>query len=588
MILPATERQSHCTAPTCWLKLAVLLSLLPAALPAKAQEEPPGDPALRRELAQLLEAGEAERAIERVQAALLQSPDDPAIRHEYVTFHLALARNWLSQQRFDNCLAAIGAILAVEPNHQAALHMRARILAAREKAGTQSAEITQLLRLELYESALERVREVRALRPDMGPTLAAIERAAWRGAADDHYVAGNFREAFALYEHVLSLSGEVSPALRSRWSIALALALLESSFGEPADALTRLLARAKDMLPASEHVVVFQAITGLIAEHAGRYLDAGQAYAEALETEWKLPPADRRQAMVIGLREQLAERLHALYTETRTRDREGPWRIVLPDLWKQRRTAHFDVYASNDLVAQRVAEAAELHFAGLSNWLALDSARSWAPRCELRIHPTLEALQQATGTQGMTRAATQTRFQGDRVLLRRISLFQDDPWLLAATLPHELTHVLLSEAYLGAEFPPALETGLALQTEPPARQLQFRRLLTPPAPSPAQLLGMTQIPAEQLPFYAHADALTSWLLHQAAATTRDRSERSPIAIVLDTFKDGYALDWWKKLGWQTEAAMRAEWGAWYEARRNPPRMPLMMLAKPVPDTPEGQ
>ena len=38
--------------------------------------------------------------------------------------------------------------------------------------------------------------------------------------------------------------------------------------------------------------------------------------------------------------------------------------------------------------------------------------------------------------------------------------------------------------------------------------------------------------------------------------------------------------WWKTLGWESEQALRRDWAGWYETRRQPPRMPLMILADP--------
>jgi tetratricopeptide (TPR) repeat protein len=581
MILAMTKRQSHCTAFSCRLKHAILLLLVATAPPAVAQQQP-GNPALRREITALLESGRPEDAIERVQAALRRAPDDASVRHEYVTLHLALARNWLSQRRFDDCLAAVAAILAVQPQHEAARSIQREVVAARQRAAQQTPEIDRLLRVELFETAVERIRETKALRPDLAATLAARERSAYLGAADDHFLARNFNEAFALYEHVLSATADPSPDASLRWSLSLALALLESDSGETFEpgATERLLARVADVPPPARNALVARAIEGLLTERAGQHLDAGRAYAQALGVPWQLPPADQRRLMAVRLRQQVAERLRALYDTTCARPRGGAWRIALPDVWKHRQTEHFDVYARNDLVAERVAEAADFHFAGLSTWLEAAPTGQWEPRCELRVHATLEELHQATGADGVTHALTQTRVQGDRVLLRRMNLFQKDPWLLGSTLPHELTHLLLADAHRDAKLPLALDEGLALQAEPPARRLQFRRLLRAHGPSPTDLLTATGIPADQLTFYARCDALTSLLLHQAGRTSALSSGRSPISVVVRTFHTGYTPEWWRTLGWESEQALLKDWAAWYAARRNPPRMPLMILAQP--------
>jgi len=590
MILPVTGRQSYCTAPICRLKHPILLLLTAMVSLAYAWQDQPGNAALRRELTQLIESGETEQAVARVQAALRRNPDDPAVRHEYVTLHLALARDWLSQRRLDDCLTAVGAVLAVEPGHSAALEIRAEVLAARERAARQTPEIDRLLRLELFESALERIGEVKALRPDLAKSLAGRERVAWRGAADDHYFASNFNEAFALYEHLQSLSEENPREVSARWLIALALALSQQDPSHPLDrdACQRLRERAIAVLSEAEQPLAGHAIDGLLAEQAGQQRAAGRSYAAALGIAWQLPPADERLAAVAHLRRQVMQRLQAVHDADFVRRRDGAWEIVLPDVWKQRRTEHFDVYARNDLVAERVAEAAEFHFSGLRDWLGIAATDAWEPPCELRVHATTQDLHEATQTIGVTRALTEMRVQGERVLLRRTNLCQDDPWLLSSALPHELTHILLADAYRGGALPLAVDEGLALQSEPPARRMQSRRLLGRSVPDPTDLLTTTQHPLDRSAFCAECDALVGLLLQQAATISSAAAPGRPITRVLETFRNGCVPKWWQPLGWKSESASLQDWAAWHEARRDPPRMPLMILARPSEPVPSTQ
>jgi tetratricopeptide (TPR) repeat protein len=584
----------HCTVD-CWpLKLLLGLYVLVSA-GAYAQQRPPsGDPTLRAELTGLLQSGSVDQAVRRAQEALQAAPQNAAVRHEYVNLHLALAREWLVERRFDDCLTALEAVLAVEPAHAEAVELRRQILDAREQAGQQVGEVQRLLRLELFDAALERIKEIRLLRPDLGAALASSEQAAWLGAADDHYLAQNFNEAFALYEHVLTADREAASDVRSRWALSLGLALAESDFSQPidADAVDRLLARATAVLSGGDEPVVERVIVGLLAEKAGQVLDAGRAYAQALGEAWELPPADQRRATVERLRRAAGDRLRTMWAATRTQRRSGAWLMALPETWKRRQTAHFDVYARNDLIAEHVAEAAEFHFAGICGWLGVSASPTWQPRCELRVHASGLELQQAAGTRGKTRALSRTRRQGERVLLRRMDLLQGDPLLLSSTLPNELTHLLLTDAYRDAKLPLAIVEGLALQAEPPARRLLFRRLLGPVAPDPDALLATERLPDEkQLQFYAQADALTSWLLHQMgrrmksdAAARESRLTQpchptsQPIAGVIEAFRGGHTAQWWQAFGWEDEEAMRSAWAAWHAARRNPPRMPLMILA----------
>jgi hypothetical protein len=301
------------------------------------------------------------------------------------------------------------------------------------------------------------------------------------------------------------------------------------------------------------------------------------------------------------LRDDVAKRLEAMYESTRTRPREGAWLMVLPDVWKQRQTAHFHVYARNDLVAERVAEAAEFHLAGIARWLGVPAAQPGQPRWEVRVHAELSDLQRAADTPARARAASRTRSQGQRLLLRRLDLFQADPFLLSGTLPNEITHALLTDAY-GDEGPPlAIVEGLALQAEPPARRLLLRRLLGQTAPDADALLATERLPDDdEMRFYAHADALTGLLLHRmgrrlTGGTADAESPRSSqpgvpgqaIAGALAALRGGHRPDWWEAFGWNDRHAMQSAWEAWHAARRNPPRMPLMILTGPSPEDPHN-
>lgn len=615
-----TSVPPHSTVPTGTLKSLAALLL---AATACAQTADPGrdGTGLREEITKLVASGQLEQAIHRAQQALREAPHDPGVRQEYVSFHLALAQLWLRQHRYEACTAALEAILAVEPRHPQATRLQGEIRAARERAGQQAEEIDCLLRLELFEAALEQIRGVKALRPDLAEALRDGERAAWLGAADDHYLARNFNEAFALYENLLAGHPEAGAAIHSRWAVSLALALAESDSAEPTDpnAAGRLLARAKGVLRKTNEPVLWRIIGGLLAERAGHLTDAGRTYAEAIGEPWELPPADQRRARVRQLREHAVIRARGLYRETPVARREGVWAIALPEVWKHRRTPHFDVYARNDLIAARVAEAVEYHFAGIGTWLGLvregtlAPAEEWEPRGEIRVHATLAELQQATGAKGITYAVSHTRLQGGRILLRKLHAFQADPWLLSSTLPHELTHLLIADAQRCEKgfsqqpdsrtsgqpgLPLAIDEGLALQAEPPSRRLMYRRLLDPRPPAPAALLAATQVPADVEGFYAEASALTTWLLHRAAQQAGAREElpppaagaakgalhqreRLPVSELRHTFRAGAPGEWWRTFGLESEAELATAWSACYAARRAPHRMPLMILVEPA-------
>ncbi|MFH1747720.1 MAG: hypothetical protein ABIG44_11850 [Planctomycetota bacterium] len=586
MTLIRLRQNYYFTTRTILLKLLILTIMVP---PANGQTSR-NAPELRGELTRLLRTGNSSAAVKRAQQALRENPDNPEIRREYANLHVALAEYWLAASDFEASLTALSAALAVEPRHEAAKTLQVEIEAARQRAAQAIPEIGHLLQLELFESARRRLQEIMSLRPDLAEQLVAEQRAAWLGTADDHYLARNFQEAFALYEHLLQLEPEAPADVCSRWALSLALALAESDFSQPLERSTanRLLARAIDVLDHTNEPIIGLVIGGLLAERSGQLIDAGRTYAEALGVSWDLPPIDQRRARVVALRNKAIQRIRALYGGTPTQRRSGAWAIVLPDMWKKHSTSHFDVFARNDLVATRVAEALEYHYDRLAEWLDIAPATVWEPRLEVRVHACQEDLHVATGTTGITSAVSHTRLQGQRVLLRKLEVFQADPWLLSATLPHELTHALIADARRHAMPPLAIDEGLALHTEPAARRLMYRRLIGEPRPRPRQLLMATAVPAEQDLFYAQSDALTGWLLDRCEAHYKNATA---VSSLLGLFQPDKTSQWWRDLGWETEAAMRRDWREWLAGRADPVRMPLMILAESTreaePDAPRA-
>ncbi|MEW6251719.1 MAG: tetratricopeptide repeat protein [Planctomycetota bacterium] len=561
---------------------------------------------LANELIELLAAGKTDEAIRQAQAALREQRGDPDARRAYVSLHLALARHWLEAGRVDDAEAALAAVRGVEPDNPTAARVLGELAAARARAPQQLVEVDRLLRLELFEPALDRLREIQALRPAAAAEAKTRELAALRGAADDHYLARNFSEAFALYEDVLARDPQAPPGAHSRWAVALTLAIAESDFARPveADAAGRLLARAIDVLRRTDEPILGVILGGLLAEQAGEYTDAGRQYAEALGVNWSLPPLPQRRERVRELRTRAVEQARALHRDIPVARRAGFWAVV-PEGWKHRQTPHFDVYARNDLVAARVAEAAEHHCAGITAWLGAAPPETWRPRCELRVHATRDELHAATGTSGITFAVSRTRVQGATVLLRKLDVFQTDPWLLSSTLPHELTHLILAAWPTRLALPLAVEEGLSLQAEPPARRLMYRRLLgraTAP-PDLDKLPVVAQAPADVERFYAEAGALTAWLLDRVSAAGPPRHNAtaqprtSPAASgpaqaaaagpsgaparVLAEFGAGWPDRWWRPLGFESDAAALADWAWWCAARGKPPRLPLMILVEPA-------
>lgn len=574
----SAARLKRRTGPGFIVLAAALAQAGAAAQPGAApQADPAAVAVLREEVLRLLKQSGPEAAIGRLQAALRDVRDDPAVRAEYVDLHVSLGRMWLGERRFDLAEAALRAALGVDGGQAEAAELVGLIEAARVAAGKRLDEVDRLVSLELFDAALDALSEIEALRSDLAKEVASRRGTAWLGAADDHYLAGNFNEAFALYERLLA-SGGGGMDVCSRWAISLSLALSEADFSAPADreGCGRLLARAIDVLKQTREPVVGQIIGGLLAERAGQLAEAGRTYCEALGEGWALPPAARRRHVVAELRRRCVRVAQELYEGTPPRRREGLWRSALAGEWKRAASPHFVVEARSEWIAQRVAEAGEHHFSRLVEWMGVEAV-DWGDAVQVRVHESLERLHEATQTGGATRAVSRTRVVDSRPAQRSIELYQGDPWLLSGTLPHELAHLVFAERLRGEAVegrplsPPclALDEGLAVQVEPPARRLRYRRIAPRDAGEVDGLLSAATAGDDPPLFYARSAGLVEMVVRRGGVD----------AVVREAL--GPAGETWRRLGFDDAGAMQREWRAWYADYRRPARLPLMILAEPA-------
>lgn len=136
-------------------------------------------------------------------------------------------------------------------------------------------------------------------------------------------------------------------------------------------------------------------------------------------------------------------------------------------------TANFRIYGiggSND--AARIASDLEsLRSRLVRTWLGEKQLPAWSPKCELRIHTTANAYAQAVGQdQFATVGASRVDLTGRRVSLRRIDVRADQAGWFAAALPHELTHVIMTDEFLGSELPNWADEGMAVLADSPRKQ----------------------------------------------------------------------------------------------------------------------
>jgi hypothetical protein len=94
----------------------------------------------------------------------------------------------------------------------------------------------------------------------------------------------------------------------------------------------------------------------------------------------------------------------------------------------------------------------------------------WPARCYVVIHPSTASYLREVGADGSkTLGSSLTRTDDGRVISRRIDLRGDVAEPMRAALPHEVTHVVLADAFASDELPRWADEGMAMLSDPPEK-----------------------------------------------------------------------------------------------------------------------
>jgi hypothetical protein len=222
--------------------------------------------------------------------------------------------------------------------------------------------------------------------------------------------------------------------------------------------------------------------------------------------------------------------------------RESGWDVADSD--------HFRVYHTGERpLARKAAVAAEQARArALRRWFA-DDCNGWDQRGEILIFPTARAYSDATGVSTRSPGHSEIRADGSRVVLRRIHLHADEPAMVEAILPHEVTHAVLAGQFGDHPVPRWADEGMAVLDEPQERIDRHLNALSRQRDqgllfSARELIGMKDYPEpRRIPaFYAQSVSLAEFL-----AETKD--SRTVARFIRDGLRDGFETSLQRNYGW---------------------------------------
>ncbi len=256
--------------------------------------------------------------------------------------------------------------------------------------------------------------------------------------------------------------------------------------------------------------------------------------------------------------------------------------------WQVHETASFRIYHRDPELAERAATVAEAtRSAQCKRWGSPAAGSAWSPRCELYLYPDGRSYAEATGQPEASPGISSMANNGERVLSRRMSLRADNPRLLTATLPHEVTHIVMADLFVARMIPRWADEGIAVLAEPASEQHRRQADLKGPLDG-GRVFDLGRLMSMDYPepkdwrlFYAQSVSLTRYLVDQGPPErfiqfVRDSQRLGAEAALRDVYQIDSLAALQERLGGICPKSRLREPGdgpGWRgEGRRGPPRL----------------
>ncbi len=230
--------------------------------------------------------------------------------------------------------------------------------------------------------------------------------------------------------------------------------------------------------------------------------------------------------------------------------------------WQVLNSTNFRVFHVDPALAEKVAGIAEAtRTSQLQRWTATDPANRWFPVCEIYLYPSAREFSERTGQPEDSPGFSTSGLMAGRVTARRVNLRTDHPKMLAAILPHEVTHIVLAELFPEQQIPRWADEGMAVLSEPQDEQAGRAADLHAPLRggkifSVEQLMVMDYPEGKHWPlYYAQSISLTRFLVDQ------DSPVRF-VEFVRDAQRHGFEAALRRHYQIQTYAELQERWIAY--------------------------
>jgi hypothetical protein len=236
----------------------------------------------------------------------------------------------------------------------------------------------------------------------------------------------------------------------------------------------------------------------------------------------------------------------------------------------------------------RACEGLRLKLA--QKWTGDSPLPNWSPKCDVVLHPNDASYLKEVGAGAVsTVASSLVDQQRGRIRLRRIDVRSVDSDWQSAALPHEMTHVVLADRFVGQTIPRWIDEGVAILADPTEKQLRHRADLVGAISNRSafrvvELLTLDDYPAADRwgIFYGQSASIVEFLVAQ-------RSAAEFVRFIQLSSDQGYDASLREVYGFSGVAELERRWTA---SEHNSPKRAMVKQVPvkqgPLKHVPGGQ
>ncbi|MDB5384368.1 MAG: hypothetical protein JWM11_14 [Planctomycetaceae bacterium] len=148
--------------------------------------------------------------------------------------------------------------------------------------------------------------------------------------------------------------------------------------------------------------------------------------------------------------------------------------------WEVVESGNFRIYhvGQVNVAKQLITDCEQQRWTLQKRWLHAARQTAWSPKCDVYCYPTGRDYARFTKYPPESWGHVDLEIGDGRVWKRRLNLRTDLASRLTLVAAHELTHVVLADAFCTKQIPRWADEGIAVQSEPNGRRHELRQKLS--------------------------------------------------------------------------------------------------------------